>query len=423
MLVLSLAVATLLMGLPVVFVLGTISLAYLYSQGMPLVLVAQRLFVGMDSFVLLAIPFYILMGDIMCQGQVTDILVRWAKTIVGRIRGGLGAVTIIVEIIFSGISGSGSADASALGSILIPAMEKEKYHKDFAAGVVASASILGPIIPPSIIMVVYAVVAEESIGALFIAGIVPGLIMGGADILIVLWESYRRKYSRADRRATLREFLVQTREAFLALMAPGIILGGILTGFVTPTEAGILAVAYCLFLAMVYYKTLTWRDMPRLLYNTVLVSCGAYLLVGMCAIFGWVMSAQGIPGKLAAFILSITTNKALILFLINIVFLIAGCLMESIAAIILLVPIFLPLTKNLGVDPVHLGLIICLNLSIGFVTPPVGASLFIIGGLTKLSIDKIARACLPFIVVNILILFWLTYNPSLVMWLPRLVFK
>jgi tripartite ATP-independent transporter DctM subunit len=423
MLVLTLAIVTLLMGLPVVFVLGMVSMAYLYSQGMPLILIAQRLFVGMDSFVLLAIPFYILMGDIMCQGKVTDILVNWAKTIVGRVRGGLGAVTIIVEIIFSGISGSGSADASALGSILIPAMEKEKYDKDFAAAVVATASILGPIIPPSIIMVVYAVVAEESIGALFLAGIVPGLIMGGADILIVLWESYRRKYSRADRRATLLEFLRQTREAFLALMAPGIILGGILTGFVTPTEAGILAVAYCLFLAMIYYKTLTWRDMPRLLYNTVLVSCGAYLLVGMCAIFGWVMSAQGIPGKLAAFILSITSNKAVILFLINIVFLIAGCLMESIAAIILLVPIFLPLTKNLGVDPVHLGLIVCLNLSIGFVTPPVGASLFIIGGLTKLSIDKIARACLPFIVVNILILFWLTYNPSVVMWLPRLVFK
>ena len=423
MLVLTLAIVTLLMGLPVVFVLGMVSMAYLYSQGMPLILIAQRLFVGMDSFVLLAIPFYILMGDIMCQGKVTDILVNWAKTIVGRVRGGLGAVTIIVEIIFSGISGSGSADASALGSILIPAMEKEKYHKDFAAAVVASASILGPIIPPSIIMVVYAVVAEESIGALFLAGIVPGLIMGGADILIVLWESYRRKYSRADRRATLLEFLRQTREAFLALMAPGIILGGILTGFVTPTEAGILAVAYCLFLAMIYYKTLTWRDMPRLLYNTVLVSCGAYLLVGMCAIFGWVMSAQGIPGKLAAFILSITSNKAVILFLINVVFLIAGCLMEAIAAIILLVPIFLPLTKNLGVDPVHLGLIVCLNLSIGFVTPPVGASLFIIGGLTKLSIDKIARACLPFIVVNVLILFWLTYNPSVVMWLPRLVFK
>lgn len=423
MLVLALAILTLLMGLPVVFVLGMISLAYLYSQGMPLILVAQRLFVGMDSFVLLAIPFYILMGDIMCQGKVTDILVNWAKTIVGRVRGGLGAVTIIVEIIFSGISGSGSADASALGSILIPAMEKEKYHKDFAAAVVASASILGPIIPPSIIMVVYAVVAEESIGALFLAGIVPGLIMGGADILIVLWEAYRRKYSRADRRATLLEFLRQTREAFLALMAPGIILGGILTGIVTPTEAGILAVAYCMFLAMVYYKTLTWRDMPRLLYNTVLVSCGAYLLVGMCAIFGWVMSAQGVPGKLAAFILSITSSKVVILFLINIVFLIAGCLMESIAAIILLVPIFLPLTKNLGVDPVHLGLIVCLNLSIGFVTPPVGASLFIIGGLTKLSIDKIARACLPFIVVNILILFWLTYAPGIVMWLPRLVFK
>jgi len=423
MLPLSLAVITLLMGMPVVFVLGVVSLTYLYSADMPLILLAQRLFVGMDSFVLLAIPFYVLMGDILSQGLVTDILIAWAKTIVGRIRGGLGAVTIIVEIIFSGISGSGSADASALGSVLIPAMEKEKYDKAFAAGVVASASILGPIIPPSIIMVVYAVVAECSIGDLFIAGIVPGLIMGGADILIVLWEGYRKGLSRAPRRATLWEFLQKTWEALLALFAPGIILGGILTGVVTPTEAGILAVAYCLFLAMIYYKTLTWRDMPRLLWNTVLVSCGAYFLVGMCAIFGWVMSAQGIPGKLAALILSLTSSKIVILFLINIVFLIAGCLMESIAAIILLVPIFLPLAKNIAMDPVHLGLIVCLNLSIGFVTPPVGASLFIIGGLTKLSIDKIARACMPFLVVNILVLFWLTYNPALVMWLPKLLLR
>jgi tripartite ATP-independent transporter DctM subunit len=174
---------------------------------------------------------------------------------------------------------------------------------------------------------------------------------------------------------------------------------------------------------MIHYKTLTWRDIPQLLWRTVLVSCGAYFLVGMCAIFGWVMSAQGIPAMIAAFILSITSSKVMILFLINIVFLIAGCLMESIAAIILLVPIFLPLTRSLAVDPVHLGLIICLNLSIGFVTPPVGASLFIIGGLTKLSIDKIARACLPFIVINIIVLFWLTYNPAIVMWLPKLLLR
>jgi len=423
MLVLGLAVVTLVLGLPVVFVLGVVSLTYVYSADMPFILLAQRLFVGMDSFVLLAIPFYVLMGDIMSQGLVTDILVSWAKTIVGRIRGGLGAVTIIVEVIFSGISGSGSADASALGSVLIPAMEKENYDKDFAAGVVASASILGPVIPPSIIMVVYAVVAECSIGDLFIAGIVPGVLMGGADILIVLWQAYRKGYSRAPRRATFVEFLQKTKEAFLALMAPGIILAGILTGFVTPTEAGILAVAYCLYLAMIHYKTLTLRDIPQLLWRTVLVSCGAYFLVGMCAIFGWVMSAQGIPAMIAAFILSVTSSKVMIMFLINIVFLIAGCLMESIAAIILLVPIFLPLTKSLAIDPVHLGLIICLNLSIGFVTPPVGASLFIIGGLTKLSIDKIARACLPFIVINIVVLFWLTYNPAIVMWLPKLLLR
>ena len=423
MLILGLAIVTLAMGLPVVFVLGTVSMAYLYRQDLPFILIAQRVFVGMDSFVLLAIPFYVLMGNIMSQGLVTDILVKWAKTIVGRIRGGLAAATVIVEIIFSGISGSGSADASALGSVLIPAMEKEGYGKDFAAGVVASASILGPIISPSIIMVVYAVVAECSIGELFLAGIIPGLLIAGADILIILFTAYRRQYSRADRLATFAEFFQQTREAFLALLAPGIILGGILTGAVTPTEAGILAVAYCLFLSMGYYKTLSWKDLPELLWSTVLISCGAYLLVGMCAIFGWIMAAEGVPTMIANFILSLTTNKVIILFLLNVVFLIAGCLIESIAAIILLVPIFLPLTKNLGVDPVHLGLVVCVNLSIGFVTPPVGASLFILGGITKLSIDKIARAAFPFIIVNIIMLYALTYMPDLTLWLPRAVLR
>ena len=423
MLILALVIVTLAMGLPVVFVLGTVSMAYLYSHNLPMILLAQRLFVGMDSYVLLAIPFYVLMGNIMSQGLVTDILVKWGKTIVGRIRGGLAAATVIVEVIFSGISGSGSADASALGTVLIPAMEKENYPKDFAAGVVASASILGPIIPPSIIMVVYAVVAECSIAELFLAGIIPGLLIAGADILIILIIAYRRQYSRADRRATFSEFYQQTREAFLALLAPGIILGGILTGVVTPTEAGILAVAYCLFLSMGYYKTLSWRNLPELLWSTTLISCAAYLLVGMCGIFGWIMAAEGIPGLITKLILSLSTSKVMILVLLNVVFLIAGCLMESIAAIILLVPIILPLTRNLGIDPVHLGLVVCVNLSIGFVTPPVGASLFILGGITKLSIDKIARAAFPFIVVNIIMLFVLTNMPNLTLWLPRLVLK
>jgi C4-dicarboxylate transporter DctM subunit len=423
MLTLVSTITTLVMGLPVVFVLGLMAMVYLYSRDMPFILMAQRLFVGLDSFVLLAIPFYVLMGDIMSHGKVVDVLVAWAKTLVGHIRGGLSLVTIIVEIVFSGISGSGSADASALGSTLIPAMEKEGYHKDYAAGVIVSASILGPIIPPSIIMVVYAVVAEVSIGDMFLAGIIPGLLMGGADMAIALVTAYRRGYPRTERMATFREFLKQTREAFLALLAPGIILGGILTGVATPTEAGVVAVAYCLFLSMVHYRTLTWRELPPLLWHTVQVSCGAYLLVGMSAISAWALAAEGLPQAIAQFILSVTQNKMLILFMLNIVFLIVGCLMEAIAAIILFVPIFLPLVKALGVDPVHLGVIISLNLSIGLVTPPVGACLFIIGGLTKLSIEKIARAAMPFIIANVLVLLVLTYMQPLILWLPKVLLR
>jgi tripartite ATP-independent transporter DctM subunit len=417
------AIVTIAMGLPIVFVLGLVGMVYLFSRDMPFVLIAQRLFVGLDAFVLLAIPFYVLMGNIMSRGKVTDVLVAWAKTIVGRIRGGLSLVTIIVSVVFSGISGSGSADASALGSVLIPAMEKEKYDKSFAAAVVVSSSIIAPIIPPSIIMVVYAVVAEVSIGALFLAGVIPGLLMGGSDIVLALITSYRRGYSRADRRATLVEFFKETKEAFLALLAPGIILGGILTGVVTPTEAGVLAVAYCLFLSMAYYKTLKWRDLPDLIWHTLLISCAAYLLVGMSAISAWALAAEGLPQAIANFILSITRSKVLILFFLNVMFLIVGCLMEAIAAIILFVPIFLPLAKSVGVDPIHLGLIVCLNLAIGLITPPVGACLFIIGGLTKLPVERIARAALPYIVANIIVLFAMTYTPDLVLWLPRLILK
>lgn len=416
-------VLALAMGMPIVFVLGLVAAAYLYTRDMPFVLLAQRLFVGLDSFVLLAIPFYVLMGNIMTQGKVADALVAWAKTIVGRIRGGLAVVNILVSIVFAGISGSASADTSAFATVLIPPMDKEKYDRSFSCAVTISSSIIAPIIPPSIIMVVYAVVAEQSIAALFLAGVIPGLLMGGADIVIALWTSYRRKYSRADRRATLREILTQTKDAFLALLAPAIILGGILTGVMTPTEAGVVAVAYSLVLSMAYYRALRLRDLPEILWKTLLVSAAAYLLVGMSAISAWALAAEQLPQAIAAFILSITDSKVLILISINLMLLLVGCLMEAIAAIILFVPIFLPLVVSLGVDPVHFGLIVCLNLAIGLITPPVGGCLFICSAVTKTPMDVIIRATVPFLVANFVILMAMTFMPDLVMWLPRLVLR
>jgi C4-dicarboxylate transporter DctM subunit len=421
MLTLVVAVIGLAMGTPIVFVLGLVAMAYLFSRDMPFVLLAQRLFVGLDSFVLLAIPFYVLMGNIMTQGRVADVLVAWAKSIVGRIRGGLAVVNILVSVVFAGISGSASADTSAFATVLVPPMDKEKYDRPFSCAVTISSSIIAPIIPPSIIMVVYAVVAEQSIAALFLAGVIPGLFMGGADIVIALVTSYRRKYSRADRRATLWEVLIQTKDAFLALLAPAIILGGILTGVMTPTEAGVVAVAYSLILSMAYYRTLRFRDLPELLWKTLLISCAAYLLVGMSAISAWALAAEQLPQAIATFILSVTTNKVLILISINCMLLLVGCLMEAIAAIILFVPIFLPLVQSLGVDPVHFGLIVCLNLAIGLITPPVGACLFIVCAITKTPMDQVIRATVPFLLANFVVLMAMTFMPDLVMWLPRTV--
>lgn len=421
MIVLLVGILTLILGFPVVFVLGITSLTYLIINDISLLLAPQRFFVGLDAFVLLAIPFYILMGNLMRKGEVTDRLIHWAQAVVGHIRGGLAHVNILVSIIFAGISGSASADTSAIGNVLIPAMHKEGYDKDFATAVTVASSGISPIIPPSIIMVVYAVVAEVSIGKMFIAGFVPGLLMGLGQMFMAGYISTKRQYPKRAQRTSLKEFLKATRDAFLALIAPGIILVGILGGIFTPTEAGVIAAAYALFLGLVCYRTLKLKDLPGIFWETALLSSGAYLLVGMSAISAWIISAENVPQTIASFILSITSNKMGILLLLNLLFLVTGMFVEAIAAIIILTPIFLPVVTLLGVDPIHFGVIICVNLVIGFVTPPVGASLFIASGIAKLPLAKIFRAVLPFIIVNIAILLLITFVPQLVMWLPNLL--
>jgi tripartite ATP-independent transporter DctM subunit len=289
--------------------------------------------------------------------------------------------------------------------------------------VTVASSGISPIIPPSVIMVVYAVVAGVSIGKMFLGGVVPGLLMAGGQMVVASYIAKKRNYPKRGKRASFKEFLKNTNDAMLALVAPSIILVGILGGFFTPTEAGIVASAYALLLGMFVYKKIHLRDLPVIFWETIILSTGPYLLVGMSSISAWIITAENIPQQIATALISITTNKILILLLLNILFLIVGMLMEAIAAIIVLTPILLPVVELLGISPIHFGVILCVNLVIGFVTPPVGALLFIVSGIADISLQDVFKAVIPFIISNVIILVIITIFPDLVMFIPNLFLK
>jgi tripartite ATP-independent transporter DctM subunit len=412
-------VISLLLGFPVIFVIGFSCLVYMIQNGIPLTLLAQRLFTGMDSFLLLAIPFFILMGKLMLKSGATSKLIKWSNCLVGRVRGGLAHVNILTSVIFSGISGSATADTCAIGTIMIPAMEKEGYDRDFSSAVTIASSGISPIIPPSVIMVVYAVVSGVSIGKMFLAGIVPGLLMALGQMIVSMYISKKRKYPIKDSISSIPEFLNSTKEAFLALVAPLIILVGILGGFFTPTEAGVIAATYALLLAIIY-KQIKIKDLPEIFWETTLISVSAYLLVGISSLSAWIIASENIPQIIAKYIFSITDNKIIILLCINLFLLFVGMFIEAIAAITIIAPIFLPIVESLGIDPIHFGIILCLNLVIGFVTPPVGVSLFVVSGIANIEIEKVCKAVIPFIIVNVIIVLFITFFPDLVLFIPNL---
>jgi len=406
---------------PIVFVMGMSALIYMVMSGMPLIALPQRMWVGMDSFVLMAIPFYVLMGNIMTTGEITDKLVRWCKLFVGRISGGLAHVNVLVSVIFAGISGSANADTAAIGGLLIPAMEKDGYDTDFSTSVTVASSCISPIIPPSIVFVVYAVVAEQSIAEMFLGGFIPGLILAAMQMSVIWFFARRRKYPKDEERPTFKEFVKVTLDGIWILIAPGIILFGILTGVFTPTEAGAIAAVYSGVIAF-GYRRLKLRQIPKILFNTVLITAGAYFLVAMASAFGWILTIEQIPQKATNLITSITENPVVILLLINLLLLFVGTFMEAVSALIVLVPILLPVASAVGVNPVHLGVIMCVNLVLGFITPPVGTCLFVGSSIAGISIERLSRAVIPFFLANLVGLLLITLVPDLVMWLPDLVF-
>lgn len=409
----------LIIGIPVAFVLGLTPLVALVSQGeTPLVLVAQQIFTGMDSPILMAIPFFILAGNLMSRGTMTERLVEFCKVLIGGVRGGLAHINVVISMIFAGITGAAVADTSAVGTILIPAMEKEGYDVDFAAAVTATSSTIGPVIPPSIPFIVYGVLGEVSIASLFLAGIIPGILLGLSMMGVVWYFARKRNYPKGQwpsYRQAWKSFI----DAGLVLIMPLIILGGILTGVFTPTESACIAVFYALFVGFFIYRDLKIRDLPHILIQTGATSSLVMLVIGMASIFSWMLASEEVPQMVTEAMLSLTSNKIMILLLVNLVLLIVGTFMETTASLIILTPVLLPLMTKIGVDPLHFGVIIVLNLVIGLTTPPVGVCLFIACSIARTRLETLSREILPFLGASIVVLIICTYWSGLMLMIPQ----
>ncbi len=414
-------VALLLANVPVAFAMGLGGLAaLLVSDRYPLAILDQRMFTAFDSFPLMAIPFYILAGGLMDHGGISGRIVRLASTLVGHFRGGLAMVAIVSCMFFSGVSGSAVADAAAIGSALIPAMTRRNYDPSFSAALVASSAVMGPVIPPSIPMVLYGVLAGVSIADLFIAGILPGIVIGLALMIVCYWEAVRNDYPR-EPRATWREFATELRRSVWALMMPVIILGGILSGVFTPTEAGVAAVAYALVIGTLVHRDLRWNHVATVLRSTVTGTAVVMFLVATSTLFAWLMTVERVPQEIAATMMGWTTNVVLQLMLINVFLLVLGTVLDVAPALILAVPVLLPLVKQLGVDPVHFGVIVVVNLVVGLITPPVAPTLVITAGIAGISLDRITAAIWRFLITLLAVLLLVTYIPALSTWLPSLL--
>ena len=410
-------------GMPVVF-------ALLVGPGLSLAIEGEhefhkallsRLYSGMDSFPLMALPFFILAGQLMNSGGITRSIVEFSQSMIGHVRGGLAQVNILSSVLFAGLSGSAVADTSALGKIFIPAMQQNGYSRSFAAAVTAASSVIGPIIPPSGIMILYAFIMNVSVAGLFAAGLIPGLMISIGLMLATSIVSKRRNYPIANRRATWRERGTAFRKTALALLTPVILLGGILAGIFTPTEAAAVAVAYALFVTLFFTRTLRIRELPRIFIDSALQSGVILLLVGASVVFAWIITVSGLAGMVAGGMMSATDNVYLLLFLCNLFLFFVGMFLDAGPAILILGPVLGPLFIAMGVDPIHFAVVMCVNVTVGLATPPLGLVLFVAASVSGDRIETIARQMVPFLAVEVGVIFLITYFPALSMTLPRLL--
>ena len=410
-------------GTPIAFCIGISALAGLMQLGdIPLLLIPHMMFEGTDSFPLLAVPFFVLAGALMNAGGITRRLVNFANLLVGHVRSGLALVNVVASMFFAGVTGAAVADTSAIGSVLIPAMKDEGYDLDFSAAITAASSTMGPIIPPSIPMIIYGVSAEQSIGALFLAGIIPGLLIGLSLMAVAYFSNSQPQRSAQTRKeaANWRSILLGIKDALLALFMPAFILGGILAGIFTPTEAAAVSVLYAFFVGRFIYNELSYRQLPALMQESLVVTAVIMFIIANAAIFGWLVAALQLPQKIITLLTAGISSPWAILILINLFLLVVGTFMETTASLIILTPVLLPLARQIGLDPIHFGAIMVLNLVIGLTTPPLGVCLFISSGIAGISLERISRAMIPFLLAAIVVLLLVTYIPSLSMWIPQL---
>ncbi|MDA3938674.1 MAG: TRAP transporter large permease [Spirochaetia bacterium] len=412
----------LVLGVPIGFTIGITGLLGLYLMGQDIAMFTMaplQFFSGLDMFTLMAMPFFILAGEIMNKTGITTRLVKFSNILVGHWRGGLAHANIMASIFFAGMTGAAVSDTAAIGTMLIPAMEEDGYDLDFSAAVTAASSIIGPTIPPSNMMVIYGSLMNVSIAGLFAAGFLPGLVLGGLLMVLSSIISIKRRYPRSAK-TTFIEKLVGLKDAIIPLLMPIIILGGILSGIFTPTEAAAVAVAYALIIGFFVLKSLKLVDLPPMFINTAKITGVVFLIIGTASIVSWVLAINQVPQAIADFLLSTTGDPKIVLLLIIALMLVVGMFMDIAAALIILGPILHPIAVSMGMSPIHFGIVMVLSLNIALMTPPVGACLFVVCSITKLKLGQISRAIIPFILVEIVALFIIAYVPIISTFIPSL---
>jgi tripartite ATP-independent transporter DctM subunit len=409
------------LGMSVALTLGVGSLMQLWIDGTPLAVIAQRMTKSIsDSFPLLAVPFFIFAGNLMNTGGITERIFGFARVMVGHMRGGLGHVNVVASVVFSGMSGSALADAGGLGNMEIRAMRNAGYDSGFAGAVTVASCIIGPMIPPSIPMVLYGVLGDVSIGRLFLGGVVPGLLTALALMIMISYFARRRDYPR-DPVPSFAEVRCAFARAALPMLTPAIIIAGITFGFFSPTEAAVVASLYALVLSFGVYREITLKDLRRVILDTIRMSAMVCLIVATASVFAWILAANQAPMRVASWLLTLTENPLILLIIINISVLIAGFFIEGLAIMILIVPVVAPTLVAAGIDPVHFGVVFIFNLMIGLMTPPMGVGLFVVAGVSGIRLEKLIRATIPLLLPLFAVLVLLILFPQLVTWLPDLL--
>jgi len=412
-------IITLLMGMPIAFSLGISAFASILTiGGIPLEILPQKIYSGMDSFPLLCIPFFILAGDLMSEGKITKSLLKFAIVLIGRVRGGLALANVLASMFFGGMTGSAIADTSALGSVEIPMMVEAGYDKEFSAAITCASACVGPIIPPSIPVVIYALAVGTSIGGLFLAGVIPGILVGIGLMIGAYFISVKRKYPIRKEKLSFKEILVSFKDSILALFLPLIIIGGIISGVFTATEASAVAVAYAFFISVIVNRQVKLSDLLGMLVRSGVTTAIVMIIVGTSSLFCWVVAIEQVGEKIAQ-LLGFCTPITFLL-LVNILLLILGTFMDNIPLILIFSPVLAPIAVRLGIHPLHFGLIVCMNTTIGLITPPLGAVLFVASPIAKVSLERISKEIFPLFLIEVAVLLLVAYVPFTTLWIPKL---